>query len=110
MLIGDMHQAARRAVLYAQDKTLDDYTRDLLVQSAVERQVQIVGEAACQGSGTLRSRQPHIPWKQIQAQRHILVHDYAYIDPVLMWSLVTLHLPRLLADLEALGAVADIEN
>lgn len=36
------------------------------------------------------------------AQRNVLVHDYADIEHMLLWSLVTEHLPPLITQLEEL--------
>jgi len=44
----------------------------------------MVGEAAWRLSQPLKDRNPHVPWKQIEGMRHIMVHDYFKVD----WSIV----------------------
>lgn len=67
----DMLTAARAVVSFVQGRTLEDYLGDLLLRSAVERQVEIIGEAA-RVSREFQDAHPEIPWRPVQAQRHVL--------------------------------------
>lgn len=67
-----------------------------MLRSAVERQVEIIGEAACGISDTFKVDHPQIPWRPIMAQRHRLAHEYGEIDDALIWAVATIHVPRLI--------------
>ena len=69
---------------------------------AVERAVEIIGEAARRVSEEFRSAHPEIPWRSMIAQRNVLAHEYGEIKHERMWLLVTEHLPALIRDLEKL--------
>jgi uncharacterized protein with HEPN domain len=61
-----------------------------------------IGEAARALSEDFRIRHPQIPWPQIIAMRHILVHDYFGIDLNEVWSVVERDLPVLRREVEAI--------
>jgi uncharacterized protein with HEPN domain len=79
-----------------------------MVQDAVVRNLEIVGEAAKRVSPDLRGRAPGVPWREMAGMRDKLVHDYFGVDLDLVWDVVAVELPaartriiQLLAELEA---------
>ena len=98
----DMLDAARNAIEFTQDKTLADFLGDRMLQYAVERAVEIVGEAANRVSPSFQQAHPEIPWRKIVGQRNVLAHEYGDVDPTMMWDLTRLHLPDLVQQLEVL--------
>jgi uncharacterized protein with HEPN domain len=98
----DMLEAARNVVAFAQGRTYENYLDDLMLRSAVERQIEIVGEAARYISEATVSQHPEIPWDKIRAQRHVLAHEYGEIQHERIWRVVTVHLPELIKHLEPL--------
>jgi len=66
-----------------------------LVQDAVIRQLEIVGEAVKNLSAELRDTNKELPWKQIAGMRDKLIHEYFGVDLKLVWNVVELHLPAL---------------
>ena len=78
------------------------YVRDRKLQLAIERAVEIIGEAARQVSEPFRGAHPEIPWRAIIAQRNVLAHEYGDIKQELMWNVAKVRVPDLIAKLEAL--------
>ncbi len=103
-LLEAMLDAARLVVAFVSGRDFDRYLHDPLLRSAVERQVEIIGEAVRAVSGETMARAPHIPWLQIRAQRHRLAHEFGEVDHRVMWEIATVHAPRLVKNLEALLA------
>lgn len=64
----DMLTAAKAVVGFVQGWTLVEYVTDLMLRSAVERQIEIIGEAARRISKEFQAAHPEIPWRPIQAQ------------------------------------------
>lgn len=98
----DMLTAARAVVTFTRGRTLEDYTTDLMLRSAVERQVEIIGEAARRVSVALRDQHPEIPWSKIMGQRHVLAHDYGEIQHARLWRVATFDVPALIIQLQPL--------
>ena len=98
----DMLQAARDVVRFAAGKSKDDYDADDLLRAALERKVEIIGEAARGVSKALREATPQVAWHPIMATRHILAHEYDIVDQAAIWRAVSEHVPALIGLLEPL--------
>ena len=81
---------------------LETYLRVRRIRSAVERELEIIGEAARRLSESFREAHPEIPWTNIIAQRNILAHRYNKIDHARVWSVASNRLPELVAALRPL--------
>jgi uncharacterized protein with HEPN domain len=98
----DMLSYARSAVRGVEGRSLEQFGADETCRLATERRIEIIGEAARRISPQFITDHPEIPWRKIIAQRHILAHEYGEIDTELIWRVVTVHLPELVAQLEKL--------
>jgi len=73
-----------------------------VLQTAVMRWIEIVGEAVRGLSDELRDAHPEIPWRQIIAMRNIVVHVYFEVDTEAVWLAVEQDLPKLEVKVRAL--------
>jgi uncharacterized protein with HEPN domain len=95
-LLWDAREAAGVIATIAAGKTFDDFDRDIVLRSAVERQFEIIGEAFAQLARldtALAQKIPHL--REIIAFRNVLIHGYATVDPVRVWRVVQQNLPQL---------------
>lgn len=92
----DMKLASEKALSFTRGATREAFAADEMMQFAVVRAVQIVGEAARSVSPEFRSAHPEIPWRAIMGTRHRLVHEYMRVDLDIVWRVVQQHLPELL--------------
>lgn len=97
-----MLDAARSIKDIAVGISLDQYQQNRVVQLAVERLLQVLGEAARRVSDIFKHTHPEIPWQSIIGQRHVLVHEYGAIIHIRIWKVVTTHIPPLIEKLEPL--------
>lgn len=100
-LLDDLRAAAAEAVAFVAGMTEERFLKDRRTQKAVERELEIVGEAARGLSEAARSRYPQVPFRSMVGMRNILAHDYGHVDPQELWRTVALALPALLKDLES---------
>lgn len=98
----DMLRAAEATLRHVAGKTRDDYEREELLRHAVERSIEIIGEAARRLTNEFREQYPQVPWRVIIATRHILAHDYDEVDNDIVWRIVTNHIPVLMEQLRPL--------
>lgn len=98
----DMLDAARSVRSLLAGMTLDRFQADRRTYRAVERELEILGEAARNVSGSFQVVHPDIPWKGIIGQRNLLAHEYGRIRHDLLWQAATENLPSLISRLESL--------
>ena len=98
----DMLDAACAIQEFLGDKTFDDYTNNRMLRGAVERHIEIIGEAAYQIPQDVREDVTAIPWDDIIGMRHRLVHAYFDINLDILWQTVNSDLPPLITALENL--------
>jgi uncharacterized protein with HEPN domain len=77
------------------------FLRERLIQDAVVRNFEIIGEAASRVSAASRGRRG-LPWRKIIAFRNRLIHGYWSVDPILVWDVITRDLPVLRVSVERL--------
>ena len=66
-----------------------------MAEDAIERNLQIIGEAVNHLPEEITSAHPEIPWPQIRGFRNILVHQYFGVDLDVVRDVVETHLPPL---------------
>lgn len=98
----DMLDAARALEGFVTSRSSSDYLADRMLRGAVERHLEIIGEAASRVSPGFREAHPEIPWQRIIAQRNVLAHEYGEIEHQLVWRVATVHIPELIRQLERL--------
>jgi uncharacterized protein with HEPN domain len=82
----------------------DAWDKNRVRQLAVERLLEIIGEAANSLSEEFRARYPGIPWRDIIGLRNVRAHHYHRVDPGQVWVIAATEVPRLLQDLHAEGS------
>lgn len=98
----DMLEAAKLVASITEGLTYEGYLQNRVIQLAVERAIEIIGEAARNVSRPYQDAHPQIPWRPIVAQRHVLAHEYGEIKHDRIWRVVTVHIPELIGLLEPL--------
>lgn len=93
---------ARQACEMARGRKRSDLESDRMLQLALTRLVEIVGEATSRVSISTREKHPEIPWSDIVGMRNRLIHGYDVVDLDLLWDTVETDLPSLIAQLEAI--------
>ena len=71
------------------------FMNDKLIQSAVIRQIEIIGEAVKHISNETRKKYPEIEWKDIAGIRDIFIHGYFQVDLEKVWDIVKNNLESL---------------
>jgi uncharacterized protein with HEPN domain len=91
---------AREAVEMVAGKTQADLAQHRMLELALIRLVEIIGEAATRVSSEMKSSNPQVPWREIIGMRNRLTHGYDTVDLKVLWDTIAEDLPPLITDLE----------
>ncbi|GAB4188990.1 MAG: DUF86 domain-containing protein [Coleofasciculaceae cyanobacterium] len=85
--VAEIAERIERILLYTTGGR-EDFFESLLIQDAVIRNFEVIGEATNKLSLELRQQYPDIPWRRIAGFRDVLIHDYMGIDLDEVWDVV----------------------
>ncbi|MEJ2221668.1 MAG: DUF86 domain-containing protein [Desulfobacterales bacterium] len=91
---------AREAVEMVAGKTQADLAQHRMLELALIRLVEIIGEAATRIDNELKASNPQVPWREIIGMRNRLTHGYDTVDLKVLWDTIAEDLPPLITDLE----------
>ena len=84
----------------AEGKNRKALEEDRMLELALVRLIEIVGEAAGKVSAEGKAKFVDVPWPQIIAMRNRLIHGYDAVDLDVLWDTIENDLPDLIAKLE----------
>lgn len=107
----DIKEASKDIELFTTGKTVENYRSDPMLRAAVERKLEIIGEALAQGIRHFPKLANQISHNaKIIAFRNRLIHGYATVSDGLVWEVVQNDLPVLRREAEMLLQEADRQN
>ncbi len=77
------------------NKSMNDIETDLILQKAIVRSIEVIGEATKRLDAKIRLRYPGVDWRAMAGTRDKLIHDYFEVDIELVFDIVINHLPSL---------------
>lgn len=93
-------EAIQHIEKFSSNKTKEDFHNDLMYRFSVERQLEIIGEAANNISSPIQELHSDVPWQKIISFRNFLAHEYFGLDLELVWGIITDNLPQLKEDIQ----------
>ena len=84
-------------------RTREDLETNREFRRALERCVELIGEAATRLPEDWRVKHPEIPWRQIIAMRNVMVHGYDEVANDVLWDVATKDVPALRRAISALS-------
>lgn len=82
---------------FTEGVTMEAFLQDRRLVLAIERCLEIVGEAAGRISESFRVAHPQIRWQAMRGMQNLLAHEYGHIDREILYRTVTDEVPSLLA-------------
>ncbi len=95
-----MLEHAQEAATLCQNKKRSDLDQDRLLELALVRLLEIIGEAANRVPQAEQAAHPEIPWAQIVGLRNRLIHGDDAIDLDIVWQIIQQDLPPLITALQ----------
>ncbi len=99
----DISERIERIEMFVQEGR-EVFLQSLLVQDAVIRNFEVIGEAANQLSEDFLQQYPHVPWSEIISFRNLLIHGYDQVSLYRVWEIITTDLPPLKVQIAAILA------
>ena len=96
----DILDSAKLAVIYISDLTYEEFIKNIAMQDAVIRRIEIIGEAARRISNETKNIHDQLPWNEMKGMRNLLIHEYDEIDLKDVWNTVEKDLPFLITKIE----------
>lgn len=84
---------------FLKDNTKQEFLDSRLKQSAVVREIEVIGEAVKNISNELKDGHKEVKWKDIAGTRDKMIHHYFGVDLDIVWNISTLDLPKLRKDI-----------
>jgi uncharacterized protein with HEPN domain len=92
-----IQEAICKIFRYVPNKDEAEFMASEIVQDAVIRNLEIIGEAVTKLSPELKAGHADIPWSDISGMRNRLIHGYVTVNLEIVWSTVEKVLPDFLA-------------
>lgn len=96
-----MRDAAREIREFTADGE-EAFRASRLIQAAVIRNLEVLGEAAKHVPGEYRAAHPELPWQAMAGMRDLLIHAYHRVDVDVVWETVAGPIPTLIEHLDGL--------
>ena len=93
--IEHIKEAISKILKYTQNLTREEFEENSMVQDAVIRNIEIIGEATKNISQEMTSLYKKIPWKEMTGMRDKLIHDYMGVEIGVVWKTIELDIPDL---------------
>jgi uncharacterized protein with HEPN domain len=81
------------------------FYHESIIQDAVIRNLEIIGEAVKNLSSNFRTQHPNVAWTQIAGMRDVLIHGYFGVNIETVWNAIENRLPELKQNIESLLAI-----
>ena len=95
LFIEDILNSIKNIEEFARNLDKEKFSKDILRQSAIIRQLEIIGEAVKNMPNSFREKYPRIAWKDIAGFRDILSHAYFGVNLDRVWKITESDLPKL---------------
>ena len=105
-----MIEAAQSAMQFVANRQRADLATDRMLQFALVRAIEIVGEAVNKVSDETRSTNTGIPWKAIIGRRNRLVHAYFEVDAEILWLVALEHVLRHDGAISEVRVLGDVDS
>ncbi len=89
-----IRDALQRIKMYTEEGR-EAFLASPLIQDAVIRNLEIIGEAAKRTAPEMKARAPEISWQLMAGMRDVLIHDYFGVELDIVWGVVERRLPEL---------------
>ena len=85
-LLEDIIECIDNIFSYTKGMTYNEYFNNNMVQDAVERNFEIIGEAASKFDQPFREKYTDVDWRLLKDFRNVIIHNYFDISQEVLWN------------------------
>jgi uncharacterized protein with HEPN domain len=100
VIIKQIYSYSTEIITLTEGRSREDLDQDRLLNLAVSRLLEIIGEAANRMPDDFRLKYPHLPWLQMIGLRNRLIHGYDQVDFDILWMIIRKDIPELIILIE----------
>ena len=100
LFIGDILESIRAIEEYSANIDKEELEKSRMIQSAIIREIEIIGEAVKNIPQNVKEKHKEIEWKKISGMRDVIVHGYFGVDLDAVWNVIKRDLPILKKQIE----------
>jgi len=106
--IYDVLESIKRIEEYTENITFKELMRNIIIQDAVVRNIEVIGEAIKNIPSSFKKKHKDIEWKKIAGMRDKIIHFYFGISWEVVWKTIKENLPLLKEKIEKI--IKELEN
>lgn len=85
----DIVEAIDRILEYTASLSLESFKADTRTVDAVVRNIEVIGEATRHLDADTAAQLPQVPWRELQAMRNLLIHEYFGVSVSIIWETIS---------------------
>ena len=102
LLLSDIRSSIIKILEYTAGMSFENYEADSKTKDAVERNFEIIGEAASRVPEDFKKVHDRVEWRIIKDFRNFIIHEYFGINNLIVWDIIQHRLPDLLTEVSAM--------
>ncbi len=95
LYLNDIKESIGQIEKYVERVSEDVFKKDKLIQDAVIRRLEIIGEASRNIPKMLKEKNKHVPWFELSNFRDFLAHSYFDASLKRIWEIIKTDIPRI---------------
>ncbi|MEK6924629.1 MAG: DUF86 domain-containing protein [Nanoarchaeota archaeon] len=89
LYLQDIKESINQIESYLKGISQVEFNKNLMLQDAVIRRLEIIGEASKNIPGSLKEKNRHVPWIRMQNYRDFIIHSYFEASLSRIWVVAT---------------------